>query len=154
MWWEKGKEWISSPAKDFILGQQIFSKIIEQNPKDYWATLLNGGCLSWGGKAKEGEPFIRKALILDPTLPHAYSTLAQNLLLQKRMSEVIDIVEKMLQQTFSSISNNEHDPVEKLVEALSCAKNALNNGKAPKWQNLLKTAIVKYPNTKSKLEAI
>lgn len=41
-----------------------------------------GGCLTWSGKAKEGEPILRKALQMDTSIPNGYSLLAQNLLMQ------------------------------------------------------------------------
>ncbi len=40
--WEQGKEFIFSPKKDFVYGQQLFLKIIQFKPNDYWATLLAG----------------------------------------------------------------------------------------------------------------
>lgn len=88
--WVKGFAWIQAPQKDFIQGLNIFSKIVAlkvatllsgaifsyplvEQPDDYWATVLTGGCLTWSGRAKEGEPYLRKATQLDPNMPHGYS---------------------------------------------------------------------------------
>lgn len=45
--WMKGTEWLHSPHKDLVYGQELFSKICTLNPKDYWATVMAGGCYQW-----------------------------------------------------------------------------------------------------------
>jgi hypothetical protein len=61
---ESQKFW-RTPNKDFSVGRDIFSKIIEKRPNDYWATLSLGGCYVWDKQPREGEPYVRKALSID-----------------------------------------------------------------------------------------
>ncbi len=78
--WVTGKEWLHSgwgPLKDFKKGAAIFKQIMDINPNDYWATLLYGGCKTWGGDAQAGEPFIRRAVAMDMTIPNGFAVLAQ-----------------------------------------------------------------------------
>jgi len=149
--WQKGTEFIHSPQKDFVYGQKLFLQIVSLKPSDYWANLLTGGCHTWGGKAKEGEPWIRKAIQIDASIPNGYALLAQNLLWQSRSKEVIVVVEEMMKQFFPTVAQNK-DHADKIVEALDCAVKVLGRGN--EYKALLGVAKAKYPSIVQRLDKI
>jgi len=149
--WEKGKEFINNPKKDFVYGQQLFLRLATLKPDDYWATLLSGGCLTWGGKAKEGESWIKKAIQIDSSIPNGYSLLAQNLLMQGKSKEVISTVEEMLTVYFKTVVDSQ-DHADKIIEGLDCAFKVL--GRGPAFNALVGVARAKYPNLSPRLDAM
>lgn len=149
--WVKGKQWIASPVKDFNAGFQLFAQIVEKSPTDYWATLLMGGCKMWGGNAKDGEPYIRKAIQLDKSVPNGHSALAQNLLMQGKFLEVVPVVTEMFENDFPSIASDA-DHASKIPEALTCAKTVLKANN-PIYIALVKKAKLKYKSIAHLLDA-
>jgi len=134
-----------------VKGQQLFRRITQLKENDYWATLLLGGSLTWGGRAPEGQTHIEKAIQMDPKVPNAYSMLAQNLLAQSKRKEVVKVVEDMMAQNFPTVAENA-DHAEKIIEALTCVKNVLGSGNA--LQVLVQKAKDKYPTLHAKLTAL
>lgn len=115
--WKHGHEWIQSPKKDFTAGELLFKSIVEIDPKDFWvghlispinekATLLVGGCITWAHRAEEGEPWIRKALLLNGQVPNGYTMLAQNLEMQGKTEDMLLIVWEMIERDFPQLSND------------------------------------------------
>jgi len=149
--WEKGKEFLSNPKKDFVYGQQLFLRLATLKPDDYWATLLSGGCLTWGGKSKEGESWIKKAIQMDSSIPNGYALLAQNLLMQGKSKEVISTVEEMLTVYFKTVVDSQ-DHADKIIEGLDCAFKVL--GRGPAFNALVGVARAKYPNLSPRLDAM
>jgi len=86
--WKKGHEWIQAPEKDFGIGLKLFQDILNVSPKDYWATLLVGGCYTWAQPPirdlVKGETFIKEAINIMPDRSNAYTLLAQCYLVQGR----------------------------------------------------------------------
>lgn len=140
------------------------------NPEDYWGTLLLGGCYTWSGSSSVGEPYIRRAITIDPvcaihflfviilmsqsskTIPNGYTLLAQNLMWQGRGAESIPIVESMIcNHTFPSVFN-EPDRAAKIIEALQCMKNA--GGTTQRYRQTIAIACNKYPLLASKINQL
>jgi hypothetical protein len=151
--WERGLAWLRSTKKekDFSYGQELFLRLVQLKPTDYWANLILGGCYTWGNKVPIGETYIRKALELDETVPNAHSLLAQNLLRQGKKAESLNVVEHMIKDlTFTSVPTDT-DHQEKIREAVEVAKTILGV-RDPKFQNLLAIAKGKYPEIANKID--
>jgi hypothetical protein len=102
-------------------GEAIFQGILKARPSDYWATTLVGGCRMWSGRPKEGEPFLRKAIALDPNIPNAHTALAQCLGLQWRGAEAAKVVESMIGREFKTLTDNP-DHRKQITDALDVAE--------------------------------
>jgi hypothetical protein len=122
------------------------------NPKDYWATLLLGGCYTWDGSPQSGEQYVRTAISLDRTIPNGYSLLAQNLLWQKKLTESIDVVTDMMDQQFTTVETTP-DHAEKIIEALTCVKQILGESNQ-QYQQLVNKAQMKYKSLAQRLKII
>jgi len=151
--WKKGHEWIQAPHKDFTEGLTLFTQILSISPEDYWATLLIGGCYTWSPPPLKnlslGETYIKKAIQILPGRANAYTLLAQCTLLQGKKQEVLQIVNEILLTNFPGIESDK-DQLEKIVEAVDCARQASSNID-PNYQSLLILAKSKYPQLNSQL---
>lgn len=87
-------------------------------PNDYWANLLLGACYTWNGNVQLGQQIIENVILLDSSIPNGYSLLAQNYQLQGKKKELLQIVQRMSEKTFSSSETQE-----KINEAMACIKS-------------------------------
>jgi tetratricopeptide (TPR) repeat protein len=145
--WVQCKAWLDSPSKSFPHGEALFRKLVSLKPTDYWANWLLGGVLTWEGKREkciQGQPFIAEALTINPSLPHGYQLMAQNLMIQGKPQEAVAQVQAMLAQPLEDIATNDGH-AQKIIEALNTVFKVLGKS-SPEFQSLLTTAQSSYPS--------
>lgn len=135
-------EWVMNPNKNFFEGRDLFARMVQFKPEDFWANLIYGACLTLTGAAAQGEAFIRKAKAVEDKVPHAYAMLAQNLKAQNRTAEAVAVVDELLGRApFESVASDA-DHANKIIEALEVANQSLPAGEFVQRARL---AAVLYP---------
>ena len=82
-------------------------------------------------------------------LPNGYSLLAQNYARQKRLSEVLPLIEKLLE---CPVHEEESDSI---VDGVKCARDVLIKlGRAKEISSIVQRAKSKYPKLEKRLEEV
>eukprot|EP01116_Phalansterium_solitarium_P014021 TRINITY_DN3151_c0_g1_i3.p2 TRINITY_DN3151_c0_g1~~TRINITY_DN3151_c0_g1_i3.p2 ORF type:complete len:390 (+),score=141.20 TRINITY_DN3151_c0_g1_i3:751-1920(+) len=133
--------------KNFAAAVPLFDKVVAARPNDYWMTYNLAVCLTWSARAAEAEPWIAKAIALEPRLPNAHTLLVRNYAVQRKLDSVLDAAQRMMSQPLL-----DRDYTDKFVEVLTCVKNTHGNG--PKLQDLIAKAKARYPASAAQFDAV
>lgn len=89
---------------DFLLGEDLYRKAVELDPKNTTAWLWYGIAMNEYGFFARGEEFLRTCVDIDPGYLNCWHHLSLSLLSQGRVDEALDVFEPTLKSNFHSVS--------------------------------------------------
>jgi len=150
--WKKADSFFKVQPINWVAGQQIFSRLAELRPDDYWANLHTGSTHTFGGQPqtlKKGEFHARRAIEIDPLLVCGYGILAKNLQMQGRLLEVIGVMDMML----NCQADGNH--VDLAIEGLKSAQIAYQStGQGEMFEVYVGKFLKVFPFWKPQVEAM
>lgn len=153
--WVEGHRWLSSPdPKDLAAGLRIFSQIVAAAPQDYWAHVLNAGCLIWSGRPAGALPLLQTARQIDPAFPHGYVAAAQALNVLDRKSEALELVHALFARGPGGIKCEEPDHYKQVLDGLQLAADLLLPQQPALYESLRSVATSIFPQLAPQFHAI
>ena len=149
--WVEGHQWLQSAHKDLKAGLRIFGALCGNDPLDYWAHVLYGGCFLWSGEPARALPIVRQARDIDPLFPHSYALEAKSLLAQQRRDEAFAVVERLLEVDSIKIGEPQH--LDEIVNAVQVAADCRMNP-PERYARVRELASVLFPSLADTIRSI